>query len=129
VHERLAGRLSLCLFGEPSGPGGRTLRIRYIEFGQGRCVFETLYYGPSGVFSRMVSGPCADRPAMNGGQSARIILTDQALYYSKLSGSGPSGLDFSDSCDRFQTVDIAITGTTDRPAIGRGPSACAQKLC
>jgi hypothetical protein len=62
---------------------------------------------------------------MNGGQSARITLTDQALCYSKLSGSGPSGLDFFDSSDRFQTVDIVVTGTMDRPAIGRGSSACA----
>jgi hypothetical protein len=42
---------------------------------------------------------------------------------------GPSGLDFSDSSDRFQTVDIVVTSTEDRPAIGRGPSACAEKLC
>jgi hypothetical protein len=77
-----------------------------------------------------------DSPAMNGGQSARITLTDQALCYSKLSGSrssglvgGPSGLDFFDSSDRFQTVDIAVNGTADRPVIGRGPFACAQKLC
>jgi hypothetical protein len=44
----------------------------------------------SGVFSRTISGPCADRPAMNGGQFARITETDQALCYSSLSGSGPS---------------------------------------
>jgi hypothetical protein len=42
---------------------------------------------------------------------------------------GPSDLDFSDNFDRFQTVDIVVTGTADRPAIGRGPSTCAQKLC
>jgi hypothetical protein len=42
---------------------------------------------------------------------------------------GPSDLDFSDSSDRFQTVDIAITSTADRLALGRGSSACAQKLC
>jgi hypothetical protein len=73
---------------------------------------------------------------MNVGQSTRITVTDQALYYSKLSGSrlsglvgGPSNLDLSDSSDRFQTVDIAITSTADHPAIGRGPSVCAQKLC
>ena len=42
---------------------------------------------------------------------------------------GPSDLDFSDSSDRFQTVDIAVTGTADRPAIGRGSFVCAQKLC
>jgi hypothetical protein len=34
---------------------------------------------------------------------------------------GPSDLDFS---DRVQTVDIAITGATDRLALGREPSAC-----
>jgi hypothetical protein len=54
-------------------------------------VFESLYYGPSGVFSQTVSGPCADRPAMIGGPSARITETDQALGYSGVSGSGPSG--------------------------------------
>jgi hypothetical protein len=42
---------------------------------------------------------------------------------------GPSDLDFSDSSNMFQTVDITVIGTADRPAIGRGPSACAQKLC
>jgi hypothetical protein len=42
---------------------------------------------------------------------------------------GPSDLDFSNSSDRFQTVDIVVTGTADRPAIGHGSSACAQKLC
>jgi hypothetical protein len=42
---------------------------------------------------------------------------------------GPSDLDFSNSSDRFQTVDIVVTSTADRPAIGRGPSACAQNLC
>jgi hypothetical protein len=39
---------------------------------------------------------------------------------------GPSSLDFS---DRFQTVDIAVTGTANCLAIGHGPSARAQKLC
>jgi hypothetical protein len=66
---------------------------------------------------------------MNGGPSAQITETDQALCYSSLSGYGPSDLDFSDSSDRFQTVDIAVTGTANRPAIGRGPSVRAQKLC
>jgi hypothetical protein len=42
---------------------------------------------------------------------------------------GPSDLDFFDSSDRVQTVDIAVTGTADHPALGRGPSACTQKLC
>jgi hypothetical protein len=73
---------------------------------------------------------------MNVGHSTRVTLTDQrsvipsckALDCPALEG-GPLGLDFSDSSDRFQTVDIAVTGTTDRPTIGRGPSACAQKLC
>jgi hypothetical protein len=35
------------------------------------------------------------------------------------------GLTFFDSTDRFQTGIIVVTGTTDRLAIGRGPSACA----
>ena len=42
---------------------------------------------------------------------------------------GPSNLDFSDSSDRFQTVDIAVTGMADRSTIERGPSVCVQKLC
>jgi hypothetical protein len=36
---------------------------------------------------------------------------------------------FSDSSDRFQTGNIAVICTADRPALGRGPSACAQNLC
>jgi hypothetical protein len=39
------------------------------------------------------------------------------------------GLTFSNSTDKFRTVFIAITGTADRPAMGLGPSACAQELC
>jgi hypothetical protein len=62
---------------------------------------------------------------MNGGQSARVTLTDQRSVIPScqvpdrpaLEG-GPSDLDFSDSSDRFQTVDIAVTGTVNRPAIG-----------
>jgi hypothetical protein len=73
---------------------------------------------------------------MNDGQSARITFTDQRSVipscqvpdHPALVG-GPSDLDFSGSSDRFQTVDIAVTGTADRPAIGREPSVCAQKLC
>jgi hypothetical protein len=36
---------------------------------------------------------------------------------------------FSDSSDRFQTGKIVVICTADRPASGRGPSACAQKMC
>jgi hypothetical protein len=67
---------------------------------------------------------------MNGRQSARITLTDQRSVISSCQVpdrpalvGGPSGLDFSDSSDRFQTINIAVTGTTDRPVMGRGPSA------
>jgi hypothetical protein len=35
-------------------------------------------------------------------------------------------LPFFDSSDRFQTGKLAVIGTADRPALGRGPSACAQ---
>jgi hypothetical protein len=48
-----------------------------IEFGQGQCVFESLHYGLSGVFSRTVCGPNTDRPNMVGGQSARVVLIGQ----------------------------------------------------
>jgi hypothetical protein len=36
---------------------------------------------------------------------------------------------FSDSSDRFQTGKVAVMCTVDRPALGRGPSACAQNMC
>jgi hypothetical protein len=39
------------------------------------------------------------------------------------------GLTFSDTANKFQTVIIAVTGTADRPAMGCGPSACAQNMC
>jgi hypothetical protein len=42
---------------------------------------------------------------------------------------GLSGPHFFDSFDRFQTGKIAIMCTTDHPALGRGPSACAQNVC
>jgi hypothetical protein len=78
---------------------------------------------------------------MNGGHSARITLTDQRsdrfqvvrfrtvrswwVDHPTLVG-GPSDLDFSNSSDRFQTVNIAVTGTVDRSTMGHGPSACAH---
>jgi hypothetical protein len=42
---------------------------------------------------------------------------------------GLSGPYFFDSSDRFQTGKIAIMRTADRPALGRGPSACAHNMC
>jgi hypothetical protein len=39
---------------------------------------------------------------------------------------GLSGPYFS---DRFQTRKVAVMCTTDRPALGHGPFACAQNLC
>jgi hypothetical protein len=42
---------------------------------------------------------------------------------------GLSGPYFSDSSDRFQTRKIAVMCTADRPALGHGPSACAQNMC
>jgi hypothetical protein len=47
------------------------------EFGQGQCIFESLYYGLSGVFSWTVCGPGADRPTIVGGQSAHVIKIGQ----------------------------------------------------
>jgi hypothetical protein len=73
---------------------------------------------------------------MNGGQSARVILTSSALIFQvdrsrtvQPKRADRPGLTFSNSTDRFQTVFIAATRTADRPAMGRGPSSCAQKLC
>jgi hypothetical protein len=97
--------------------------------------FLSLYYGSSGVFSRTVSGPGADRPVMNGGQSARITSTNQRSVIPSYQVpdrptlvGGPSDLNFSDSSDRFRTVNIVVTGTADRPAMGRGPSVCAEAV-
>ena len=42
---------------------------------------------------------------------------------------GLSGPYFSDSSDRFQTRKVVVMCTTNRPALGRGPSACAQNMC
>jgi hypothetical protein len=42
---------------------------------------------------------------------------------------GLSGPHFSDSSDRFQTGKLAVMCTADRPALGRGLSACAQNMC
>jgi hypothetical protein len=42
---------------------------------------------------------------------------------------GLSGPNFSDNSDRFQTGTIAVMRTADRPALGRGLSACAQNWC
>ena len=36
---------------------------------------------------------------------------------------------FSDSFDIFHTGKIAVMCTADRPALGRGSSACAQEMC
>jgi hypothetical protein len=61
----------------PSGRGGQTVRMSQDEFGQGHCVFESLYYGLSGVFSRTVCGPGADRPTVVGEQSTRVVQIGQ----------------------------------------------------
>jgi hypothetical protein len=42
---------------------------------------------------------------------------------------GLSGPYFSDSSDRFQTRKVDVMCTADHPALGRGPSACAQNMC
>jgi hypothetical protein len=42
---------------------------------------------------------------------------------------GLSGPYFSDSSDIFQTGKIVVMCTADRPALGRGPSACAENMC
>jgi hypothetical protein len=42
---------------------------------------------------------------------------------------GLSGPQFPDSSDRFQTGKLAVMCTADRPALGRGPSACAHNMC
>jgi hypothetical protein len=129
LPERSASRLSLPPSSGPSGPGRRTDHIRRIKFGQGQCVFETLYYGPSGVFSRTVSGPCADRPLKLLRLTKHSVIQVCQVPDRPAPVGRPSDLDFSDSFDRFQTVDIAVTGMEDHPAIERGPSVCAQKLC
>jgi hypothetical protein len=46
-------------------------------FGQGRCVFKSLYYALSGGFARTVCSPGVDSPTMVGGQSARVVQYSQ----------------------------------------------------
>jgi hypothetical protein len=74
--------------------------------------------------------PCrADGPRVLTplGQSSGALSCQIADSPAKVGGLfGPH---FSDNSNRFQTGKIAIMFTTDRPALGRGPSACAQKMC
>ena len=77
-----------------------------------------------------------DRPTMVGGQSAWDVLIASALvfYIDRSRTVRPRradrpGLTFSYSTDMFQTVFIAVTGTTDCPTMGRGLSLCAQNMC
>jgi hypothetical protein len=42
---------------------------------------------------------------------------------------GLFGPRFSNNSDRFQMGKLAVICTANRPASGRGPSACAQKVC
>jgi hypothetical protein len=51
-------------------------------FGQGRCVFMSLYYGLSGAFARTAHGPRADSSAMVGRQSARVVQYSQCSGFS-----------------------------------------------
>jgi hypothetical protein len=63
---------------------------------------------PLGQSSGAPSCQVADGPAKVGGQSRPR---------------------FSDSSDRFQTGKIVVICTADRPALGCGPSVCAQNMC
>jgi hypothetical protein len=112
----------------PSRPGGRTIRDSTREACWRTCLclpartvrarrldrphkpnwvwagtmcFESLHYRLSRVFSRMIGGPSADRPAMVGGQSARVVLIGQCsgIPYWQVpdrpaQAGGLSGLDF-----------------------------------
>jgi hypothetical protein len=60
--------------------------------------------------------------------SALVFQVDRSRTIRPRMADRP-GLSFSDCTDGFQTGIIAVTCTADRPAVGRGPSACAQKLC
>jgi hypothetical protein len=61
------------------------------------------------------------------GQSSGALSCQVADGLAKVGGlSGPY---FSDNSDRFQTGKIVVICTADRPALERGPSACAQNLC
>jgi hypothetical protein len=50
-------------------------------------------------------------------------------YCIQVSDRPDSTVSFSDTSGRFQTEFIAVICTADRPALGRGPSACAQNCC
>jgi hypothetical protein len=78
----------------------------------------------------------ADRRTLEDGQSDYVNhfgqctgdLSCQVLDRPTRVG-GSSGPAFSNSSDTFQMIKIVVTGKADRLAIGRGPSACAQKVC
>jgi hypothetical protein len=141
--------------GGPSGPGGQTIRdsargncwctypcvlVRTIQPGladhphvpkwiwAGTVCFMSLYYGLSGAFAQTTRGLRADSSAMVGRQSARVVQYSQCSSISYWQVPDRSGLTFSGSTDRFQTGIIAVTGTADRPAIGRRLSACMQNM-
>jgi hypothetical protein len=59
---------------------------------------------------------------------ARVCLSCQVSTIRPWEADRPD-LPFLDNSDKFQTGNLVVTGTADRPSQGRGPSACAQKLC
>jgi hypothetical protein len=71
----------------------------------------------------------ADCLILKGERSARVNQLGQCSSALSCQVSDRPDLPFSDSTDRFQTGKLVVTGTADCPAIGRGPSACVQKVC
>jgi hypothetical protein len=80
---------------------------------QGRTVRSWLVDSPPVVFS-IVSAPAFH---IDRSRTVRPRLADRP------------GLTFSDSTDMFQMRIIVVTCTSNRPALGRGPSVCAQTVC
>jgi hypothetical protein len=95
----------------PSDQGRRTVRMSQNEFGQGQCIFESLYYRLFGVFNRIVCGPgrtvqpwLADCLPM-----LFILVSALAFHFDRSQTVRPRqadrpGLTFSDSTDNFQTA-------------------------
>jgi hypothetical protein len=80
-------------------------------------------HGPSGLVGR-ADGPHVLTPlSQSSGAPSCQVANGSAKV------GGLSGPHFSDSSDRFQTGKIVVICMADRPALGRGPSACAQKMC
>jgi hypothetical protein len=136
-------QLSLCSYADRStSVGGPSARAK-MDWGRD-CVFlsscTTDYPGllPERYLVPGVDNPAwladspawlADIPPMLFNRVSALAFQVDRSWTVRPGLTDRPGLSFSDITNRFQTRIIAVTSTADRPAIGRGPSACAQIVC